>query len=494
MKYSEKKERALIERIIGCYNEGDYRVVCILGLKLKFRSKILILQRMLEEQRTENNNIRRECNEQKKQIKQINGLVSRQNQEIVSAGKTLNELTQIVKELKDSMNSSFDEINASLEKQKGIYQALDKREGADFADMKRELQKIRDTLRAQEHARQALDKRERDDVASLRRQLEKAEMAQLKLDKALVDRAATLRTDYLARVSNVERKLMIKMHKYCPEDKLELALCDWYRERMQGRVLNLQNPTTYNEKVQWLKLHDATPVKTLLADKYLVRDWVAERVGQEYLIPLLGAWDSFDAIDFDSLPDRFVIKCNHGCGYNVIVKDKSQFDRAAARKKIDWWMGEDFSYKAGLEMHYSAIPHKVIVEEFIENVGSEGGDLYDYKFWCFDGRVQYIQFLSERNTNGLKMAFYDREWNKQNFVYSYPLDTKDMPRPDNLDEMIAVAEKLAEGFCHVRVDLYRMDDGRLYFGEMTFTSASGACMWQPEEMDLKMGNLLKLPL
>lgn len=293
------------------------------------------------------------------------------------------------------------------------------------------------------------------------------------------------------RITISERKTMYAVHKYSPEEKHAEILSDWYFKHT-GKVLNLKNPQTYNEKIQWMKLYDSIAIKTKLADKYLVRDWVAAKVGAKYLIPLLGVWDSFDDIDFESLPNRFVLKCNHGCGYNLIVKDKSQLNLAEAKRKINTWLGEDFAFR-GLELHYSPIPRKIIAEEYIENTGSEGGDLYDYKFWCFDGKVKYIQFLSERNTNGLKMAFYDMEWNKQNFVYSFPLDTKEISKPDNLVEMIEIAEKLAAPFNHVRVDLYRMDDGKLYFGEMTFTTASGNCKWVPDEMDYKMGQMIRLP-
>ncbi len=265
---------------------------------------------------------------------------------------------------------------------------------------------------------------------------------------------------------------------------------DWYNRAMKAE-LDLDNPKTFNEKIQWMKLYDSTPIKTRLADKYLVRDWVTEKIGEKYLIPLLGVYDNFDDIDFDKLPNRFVIKCNHGCAYNIIVKDKNTFDKDDARHRVQHWMKENFAFKVGLELHYRDIQPKIIIEQFIENKSAD--DLYDYKFWCFDGQVKYIQFLSERNTAGLKMAFYDLKWNKQSFVYSYPLDQKEIPRPDNLDEMIHLAEKLSKGFSHVRVDFYRLDDGTIYFGEMTFTSASGAGKWNDEKIHRQLGDWIKLP-
>ncbi len=279
---------------------------------------------------------------------------------------------------------------------------------------------------------------------------------------------------------------------YAKQIDYKQELCDWYL-RLKKENLNLDNPQTFNEKIQWLKLYNSTPEKTLLADKYLVRNWVAEKIGKKYLIPILGVYDSFDEIDFDKLPNQFVIKCNHGCGYNIIIKDKSKIDLSAVKIKLDKWMNENFAFRAGCELHYLNIPPKIIIEKYIENKQSVGGDLYDYKFWCFNGRVHYIQFLSERNTDGLKMAFYDKNWKKQDFVYSYPLDTKTIERPDNLDEMIELAEKLSAGFNHVRVDFYRMDDGTIYFGEMTFTSASGTCKWNDESINHYFGKLIELP-
>lgn len=278
--------------------------------------------------------------------------------------------------------------------------------------------------------------------------------------------------------------------KYRKKINNEDILCEKYRKLM-GVELDLVSPKTFNEKIQWSKLYDSTPLKTRLADKYLVREWVKEKIGEEYLIPLIGVYDKFDDIDFDKLPDQFVIKCNHGCGYNIIVSDKSKLDLKETKEKINKWMSENFAYKNGLELHYRDINPKIIIEKYLENLGAK--DLFDYKFWCFNGKMEYIQFLSERKLSGLKMAFYDRKWNKQNFVYSYPLDDKNIARPYNLDLMISLAEKLGEGFNHVRVDFYRMDDGTIYFGEMTFTSCSGYSKWNNNEIDRKLGDLIKLP-
>jgi hypothetical protein len=264
-------------------------------------------------------------------------------------------------------------------------------------------------------------------------------------------------------------------------------LKNWY-ELQIGKTLNLENPQTFNEKIQWMKLYDNNLLKTRITDKYLVRDWIKEQIGEEYLTPLLGVWDSFDEIDFDKLPDQFVLKANHGCGWNIIVKNKSTFDKSDAKKKFDIWMKTNYAFCCGFELQYRNIQPKIVAEQYLEN---EGGDLYDYKIWCFNGKPQYIMFLAERNTE-LKMAFYDTSWNLLPFVYSHPRYEKLVPRPDNLDKMITLAIKLCQDFSHVRVDFYRLDGGTIKFGEMTFSSYSGICKWDPSEYDLKLGQMIDL--
>lgn len=265
-------------------------------------------------------------------------------------------------------------------------------------------------------------------------------------------------------------------------------LIRWYKDRMKAD-LNLDFPKTFNEKVQWLKLYDITPLKTMLADKYQVRDWVAGKIGEEYLVPLLGVWDRFDDIDFDALPEKFVLKTNHGCASNYIVKDKSTLDRKKAKEDFDKWLSKTFAFQNGLELHYMNIPPKIIAEQYLEN---GDGDLKDYKVFCFNGKAEHVMYLSDRR-KGLRMAFYDLDWNKQEFTYSYPRIEEDIPKPANLDKVIRLAEELAQGFAHVRVDFYILDNGDIRFGEMTFTSASGALKWSHEEANQRYGDLIRLP-
>ena len=259
-----------------------------------------------------------------------------------------------------------------------------------------------------------------------------------------------------------------------------------------GYKLNLDNPQTFNEKLQWLKLYYHNPLMTLCSDKVAVRDYIAQKIGEEYLVPALGVYSSPDEIDFDALPDRFVLKVNWGSGQNIICKDKSTLDIAETKKQLHQWMRPKMNhYYDFLEWGYKNIVPKILCEQYIEN-DSGNHDIYDYKFFCFNGKVVYIMFLAERQT-GLKMAFYDTQWNKQDFVYSYPMYEKSVPKPDNVSQMIYMAETLAKDFPEARVDFFRMNDGRLYLGEITFYSYAGFCNWNPPEWDLKLGQMLQLP-
>jgi hypothetical protein len=285
----------------------------------------------------------------------------------------------------------------------------------------------------------------------------------------------------------IKKQLEYKLYKYMDKEKIPEALSDWYFERV-GEELDLENPKTYNEIIQWTKLYDFDDEKCKLVDKYQVRDWVKNKIGEKYLVSLIGHWDNPDAIDFDSLPNSFVLKCNHGCGYNIIVKDKAQEDINEIKKKLKKWLHERFAYKYGFEMQYEKIKPCILAEEYLEN---NDEDLYDYKVFCFNGKAKYVMFLSNRK-NGLKMQFYDLDWNLQPFTYNYEKNEIPIPKPDNLDELIKCAEILAEGFIQVRVDFYRLNDGSLKFGEMTFTSSSGMSRWEPKEYNEILGNMIEI--
>lgn len=301
--------------------------------------------------------------------------------------------------------------------------------------------------------------------------------------------AEKLRNDRLEKhIREQERLIQYNYYSLLSPDKYPQELEKWYFKRT-GKRLNLANPQTYNEKIQWFKLYGVTPQIRDLVDKYKVRSYVADIIGEEYLIPLLGVWNTPEEIDFSKLPDKFVIKANHGCRYNYIVRDKSKLNIADLYKKANQWLQEEYAFHSGFELQYLGIQRCLIAEEYMDN---GDGNLNDFKFRCFNGKVRMLAFCSNRK-DGLCMDFFDRDWNHLPIRYNdLPSRGAGIPRPDNLDEMIEIAERLAEGFAHVRIDLYRMNDGKILFGEMTFTPSSGAAKWDPPELDYELGQLFNV--
>lgn len=260
-----------------------------------------------------------------------------------------------------------------------------------------------------------------------------------------------------------------------------------YKKRV-GDNLDWNNLVSYTEKMQWVKLFDATDEKTRLSDKIEVRSWVADRIGEKYLIPSYGFMDSFDEIDFGSLPQKFVIKVNNGSGTNIIVKDKNDLNLKIAKARIDYWLSVDRSYIKGFELHYSKIKPRILIEKFIEY---DGDDLPDYKFLCFNGEVRYC-WVDVGRYHTHKRNIYDLEWNLQNWnQYDYGNSSNNIPKPENFNEMIELASKLCQGFSHVRVDLYNIN-GDIFFGEMTFTNGSGFEKITPNEANIMLGKLWDL--
>lgn len=255
-------------------------------------------------------------------------------------------------------------------------------------------------------------------------------------------------------------------------------------------MLDLKNPRTFNEKIQWLKLYDTTPLKTKLADKYLVRGWLKEQFGDEHLVPLLGCWEHFDDIDFDTLPDKFALKCNHGSGWNVIVDDKSKLDIKKTKEKIDYWMSRNFAYIGCYELQYKDIPPRIIAEQYLEMTGG----IKDYRFYCFHGEpVQIWVDLYSGTPNHIR-SIYDMNWNKMPFRCGWP-DGGDQfsDKPVTFDLMRSYAGQIAKYFLFVRVDFFEIN-GKLYFGELTFTPMNGRGKFDPEEWDEKLGSYLHLPI
>ena len=263
-----------------------------------------------------------------------------------------------------------------------------------------------------------------------------------------------------------------------------------YRENM-GRRLNLHDPATFTEKLQWMKLHDRNPLYTTLADKYAVREFVKMKAGEQYLARLLGVYGSFDEIPFGSLPERFVLKCAHDSGSGVICRDKAALDMGAARRKMSRALRANYYY-ASREWPYRGAVPRIIAEEYLED-GAPGG-LRDYKIFCFGGKAEYVQVHLNRETCHTANA-YDRDWNFVDEQFSnFPHDENvAVPRPERLDEMLWLAETLSEGLPFVRVDLYHLPE-RIVFGEMTFYPAGGMGRFASETFARHMGDLIDLGL
>lgn len=259
-----------------------------------------------------------------------------------------------------------------------------------------------------------------------------------------------------------------------------------------GHWPDLHHPQTFNEKLQWLKLHDHRPEYTMLVDKVEVKRYVAERLGEQYLIPTLGVWDDPDDIDFDRLPQQFVLKCNHNSGLGAcICKDKSKLNFKQVRESLRRGLQQDY-YLFGREWPYKNVKRRILAERFMQNAGTS--DLDDYKLMCFNGEVHFIFVCSERYApSGLKVTFFNKRWEPMPFTRHYPASSVPIPRPQTLDEMIRLAEKLSVGIPFVRCDFYEIN-GKVYFGEMTFFPGSGFEEFTPEIWDLKLGSLISLPV
>lgn len=276
-----------------------------------------------------------------------------------------------------------------------------------------------------------------------------------------------------------------RLKKFTIQQK-KAMISDMYLERI-GRPLEWDNPKAYTEKMQLEKLN-TNSLKTLLTDKYLVREWVKEKIGAEYLIPILGVWDNFKDICFDDLPNQFVLKTNHGSGTNLIVRDKNKLNKKIAKIKFNDWMKLDYAYLTGFEMHYSDIKRKIIAEEYLE---TSLGELQDYKFLCFDGRPYFCWVDLGRYSKHTRTVF-DLNWNVQPWTQAnYNIYKDPIPKPQSFGKMIEIATELCKDFTHVRVDLYNVE-GEIYFGEMTFTNGSGFDPIIPDEYDYMLGDLWTL--
>ncbi|WP_258831557.1 ATP-grasp fold amidoligase family protein [Peribacillus frigoritolerans] len=258
-----------------------------------------------------------------------------------------------------------------------------------------------------------------------------------------------------------------------------------------GKKLDLKNPVSFNEKIQWLKINNRNPKYTNMVDKYEVRKYISNTIGEEYLNPLLGVWDKFEDINFEALPNQFVLKCTHDSGRLLICKDKSKFNLAEAKKKINNSLKQNYYY-SGREWPYKNVKPRIICEKYMEQ--DDGDELRDYRFFCFNGEPKFIAVdFSITNKKKTRRNLYDLNWNLMDGEISYPKELSlRVEKPDKLDLMIALSRKVSKDIPHARVDFYYINQ-KIIFGEITFFHQSGMGKIRPIEFEEQMGNWLKLP-
>ena len=288
------------------------------------------------------------------------------------------------------------------------------------------------------------------------------------------------RTRKLIRYLSVKNKL-----NFMP-DTSYLKLYYWART---GKKLNLKKPQTFNEKLQWIKLYDRKPEYTMMVDKYEVKKYIADTIGEKYVIPTLGVWDSFNDIDFDSLPQQFVLKCTHDSGGLVICKDKSKLDMNETKTKIENSLKRNY-YKHGREWPYKNVRKRIIAEEYIKPFS---GELNDYKIFCFNGKAEITLVCSERfSRGGLKEDFFDKKWNHLDMRrIAHSNSEYKISSPRKYELMLKLAETLSENIPFIRCDFYETED-KIYFGELTFFPAGGFEGFSPEIWDKKLGDWINL--
>ena len=278
-----------------------------------------------------------------------------------------------------------------------------------------------------------------------------------------------------------------RLARFIKDDETYLK---WYYFFPMKRWPDLKNPKYNNKKLQWLKIHDNNPAYSKMVDKYEVKQYIGELLGQQYVIPTLGVWDRFDDIDFESLPNQFVLKCTHDSGGLVICKDKPQLDIESARKKINKCLKKDY-YLETREYPYKGVKPRIIAEKYMEQ--PEVSSLNDYKVLCFSGKAKLIEYHVARFTDKHTQDFYDAEWNKTSITQGGYSAVSDYcaPKPICLGEMIRLSELITQNMAHCRVDWYEID-GKLYFGEITFYDGSGIESFDKYEDDLLLGSWIDL--
>lgn len=287
------------------------------------------------------------------------------------------------------------------------------------------------------------------------------------------------------------RLVLAKLLQYAsplfPDDEKYLRAL--YRLKF-GERLDLENPQTYSAKLQWMKLYWRNPVLCRFIDKYEVKAEVAGRIGPQHVIPTFGVWEKAEDIDFDSLPDRFVLKCTHDCRSYILCPDKDALDRNAARRKLSSALGKS-NYPSMREWGYKNVRPRIIAEAYLEDP-SNPKELTDYKFFCFNGEAKAVYVATGRMAGDSRADYMDRSFNRISLFSEHPGSEEPLPVPPNYDEMLRIAETLSAGFPHVRIDLYNIG-GKIYFGEYTFYHGGGMNEFKPREWDRTFGDWFKLP-
>lgn len=279
---------------------------------------------------------------------------------------------------------------------------------------------------------------------------------------------------------------LLKRFYFLFSDKKFLE-CRFFLE--MGKKLDIKNPQTFNEKLQWLKLYDRKPIYTTMVDKVAVKDYVAKIIGEEYIIPTLGTWKSFDEINFEKLPNQFVLKSSNGGGNTgvIICKDKDTLDKKQAKKKLEKSLNTSI-YKYYKEWPYKSVDLQILAEEII--IDESSSSLVDYKFYCFNGEPKLL-FVATGRGEDVKFDYYDMNFNRLPIKKGHKDNSKyGIEKPINFDKMIDIAEKLSQGIPHVRIDLYNVK-GKIYFGEITFYTGSGFSPFEPDEWDYTLGSWIK---
>lgn len=279
---------------------------------------------------------------------------------------------------------------------------------------------------------------------------------------------------------------ILKKFKFLPQDFYAKVYYEYY----YGKKLNLEDPVEFNEKIQWLKVYYHPPILIQLVDKYEVRKYVREKVGEQYLNELYRLYNHVSEINFEELPTQFVLKTTHGYNNNIIVRDKALLNKSKSKYLLRKWMLFNQYYLGGQEWAYKNVPHRIIAEKYLPEIDNKG--VSDYKFYCFNGKPEFIEVIIKPEDKPLR-SYFDIFWNPLEFGRNkIPLYDKKVNKPENLEEMVAVAESLAGEFPFVRVDLYNVN-GKVLFGELTFYPADARHPFSPEEYNKIIGDKMILP-